>query len=114
MHVADGWLVQCSSSAERRLLFFVHFADPLAHRSASSQSHLTMAAQQPQPQPQPIAPSLRVLTACYDDEGIYCYQAYKPAIGEEAARRGRFDGIAGFSPTRMTWIKVRTEREQSE
>ena len=43
------------------------------------------------------------LLAQYDDETLVVYQAYKPSIGEHAARHGRFG--ADFSFSRMTWIK---------
>ena len=45
----------------------------------------------------------RHVLAQYDDETIVVYQAYRPEIGLYAARHGRF--AAGFSFTRMSWIK---------
>jgi hypothetical protein len=43
------------------------------------------------------------ILAQFDDESIIFYQAYKPSIGERAARDGRFGGEFSFS--RMSWIK---------
>ncbi len=45
----------------------------------------------------------RHVLAQFDDETIVVYQAYKPSIGERAARDGRFGGDFSFS--RMSWIK---------
>ena len=45
----------------------------------------------------------RHILAQYDDESIIVYQAYRPAIGHFAARRGYFG--EGFSLERMSWIK---------
>jgi hypothetical protein len=41
--------------------------------------------------------------AAYDEEGVFVYQAYAPYIVKAALAKGTFD--AGFSMTRMTWIK---------
>ncbi len=41
--------------------------------------------------------------AQFDDESVVVYQAYKPSIGERAARDGKFGGDFSFS--RMSWIK---------
>jgi hypothetical protein len=49
-------------------------------------------------------PSGRHILAQYDDETVVVYQAYRPSIGEAAARDGRF-GAGGFKRDRMTWIK---------
>lgn len=46
----------------------------------------------------------RHILAHYDDETVVVYQAYRPSIGEAAARDGRF-GAGGFKRDRMTWIK---------
>jgi hypothetical protein len=43
------------------------------------------------------------ILAQYDDESIIVYQAYRPAIGQFAARYGYFGGE--FSLSRMSWIK---------
>mgnify|MGYP000488161217 CR=1 FL=1 len=43
------------------------------------------------------------ILACYDEKTIVVYQAYSPAIGNAAAASGRFG--AGWSRTRMSWIK---------
>jgi Domain of unknown function (DUF4291) len=45
----------------------------------------------------------RHILAAYDETSIVVYQAYRPEIGEYAAKNGRFG--AGFSFTRMSWIK---------
>ncbi len=45
----------------------------------------------------------RHILAAYDETTIVVYQAYRPEIGEYAAKNGRFG--AGFSFTRMSWIK---------
>ena len=45
----------------------------------------------------------RHIIAQFDDEGIVVYQAYRPAIGEFAAKHGYFGGE--FSLNRMSWIK---------
>lgn len=41
--------------------------------------------------------------AQFDDSAVVVYQAYRPEIGEYAARHGRFG--AAWSRTRMSWIK---------
>lgn len=46
----------------------------------------------------------RLLLALFDEESITVYQAYKPSIGEQAARQGNFCN-SEFSFSRMTWIK---------
>lgn len=46
----------------------------------------------------------RLLLAQYDEQSITVYQAYKPAIGLQAARQGNFLD-SDFSFSRMTWIK---------
>ena len=43
------------------------------------------------------------ILAQYDEASIVVYQAYRPAIGHFAARRGYFGG--GFSLERMSWVK---------
>lgn len=45
----------------------------------------------------------RHILAQFDDEVVVVYQAYRPEIGEHAARHGRFG--AAWSRTRMSWIK---------
>jgi hypothetical protein len=45
----------------------------------------------------------RQVRAGYTDETITVYQAYPPAIADQALRLGRFG--PAFSRTRMTWIK---------
>jgi hypothetical protein len=45
----------------------------------------------------------RVIMAQYDDEAIVVYQAVKSAIGQQAARLGKFGDA--FSLMRMSWIK---------
>jgi len=45
----------------------------------------------------------RHILAQYDDESVIVYQAYRPEIGRYAAEHGAFG--AGFSFSRMTWIK---------
>jgi hypothetical protein len=45
----------------------------------------------------------RAIIAAYDAEGIFVYQAFKPAIVDEALRQGTFG--KGFNLERMTWIK---------
>jgi hypothetical protein len=46
----------------------------------------------------------RHVLACFDDESIIVYQAYRPSIGLSAVEHGRFGG-GGFSYDRMSWIK---------
>ncbi len=43
------------------------------------------------------------ILAAYDEQGVFVYQAFEPAIVEAALRRGTFD--KGFNLDRMTWIK---------
>jgi len=43
------------------------------------------------------------ILAQFDEQSIVVYQAYRPAIGRFAASHGYFG--AGFSLTRMSWIK---------
>ena len=45
----------------------------------------------------------RVILANYDDDSIVVYQAYRPEIGDYAAKNGYFGGE--FKLTRMSWIK---------
>lgn len=45
----------------------------------------------------------RVVRAAFDDDAVIVYQAFSPAIGEEAVRLGTFG--PAFSLSRMTWIK---------
>jgi hypothetical protein len=45
----------------------------------------------------------RHVVAQFDDESVIVYQAYRPAIGNFAARQGYFGGE--FSLNRMSWIK---------
>jgi hypothetical protein len=45
----------------------------------------------------------RHILAQHDDESVFVYQAYSPAIAVPAAREGRF--VAPWSRSRMTWIK---------
>ena len=45
----------------------------------------------------------RHILAQYDDDSIVVYQAYRPEIGEFAAKHGYFGGA--FSLSRMSWIK---------
>jgi hypothetical protein len=45
----------------------------------------------------------RHILAQFDDESVVVYQAYRPAIGDFAARHGYFGG--GFGLGRMSWIK---------
>lgn len=45
----------------------------------------------------------RHIMAQYDAESVIVYQAYRPAIGDFAAKNGYFGGE--FSTTRMSWIK---------
>lgn len=45
----------------------------------------------------------RHILACFDEETIVVYQAYRPATGLFAARNGFFGGE--FSYNRMSWIK---------
>jgi hypothetical protein len=52
-----------------------------------------------------LASEYRILVADSDEEGIWCYQAYKPSIGLAAVERQTFAGIPDFLPNRMTWIK---------
>lgn len=48
-------------------------------------------------------PSGRHVLAQFDDTSIWVYQAYRPEIAAYAVRHQRFG--AGFSYTRMSWIK---------
>ena len=50
-----------------------------------------------------LPPSARHILAHFDDDSIVVYQAYRPAIGNYAARHGRFGGE--FSLSRTSWIK---------
>lgn len=45
----------------------------------------------------------RHILAQFDDDTIVVYQAYRPGIGQWAAKHGRFGG--DFSYRRMSWIK---------
>jgi hypothetical protein len=45
----------------------------------------------------------RTIIAEYDDVGLFVYQAFRPAIVEEALRLGTFG--KGFNLDRITWIK---------
>lgn len=45
----------------------------------------------------------RHILAQFDDETIFVYQAYRPGIGQWAAKHGHFGG--DFSYRRMSWIK---------
>ena len=45
----------------------------------------------------------RHIMASYDDDSLVVYQAYRPEIGDYAARNGYFGGP--FSYSRMSWIK---------
>ena len=45
----------------------------------------------------------RHILAQFDDESVIVYQAYRPAIGQFAAKNGYFGG--DFSLSRMSWIK---------
>lgn len=45
----------------------------------------------------------RVILAQFDDESIVVYQAYRPAIGQFAAKNNYFGGP--FKLSRMSWIK---------
>jgi len=45
----------------------------------------------------------RHILAQFDSDTIVVYQAYRPQIGQDAARHGRFG--EGFSMSRMSWIK---------
>ena len=45
----------------------------------------------------------REITALYDEEGIYVYQAYNPQIARFAVEHQYFGG--SFKLGRMTWIK---------
>jgi Domain of unknown function (DUF4291) len=45
----------------------------------------------------------RHILAQFDDESVIVYQAYRPAIGQFAAKNGIFGG--DFSLNRMSWIK---------
>jgi len=47
--------------------------------------------------------SLREIRACYDNDGVWVYQAYKPEIVAAALEKGTFS--TGFNLERMTWIK---------
>ena len=44
------------------------------------------------------------LSAEYDDEGVWCYQAYNEGIADWAVEHGTLGGPL-FNTTRMTWIK---------
>lgn len=46
----------------------------------------------------------RHILAQYDDTSVVVYQAYRPSIGQFAAKHGHFRG-GGWSLTRMSWIK---------
>lgn len=46
----------------------------------------------------------RHILAQYDEKSIVVYQAYRPSIGEYAAKNQHFKG-GGFSLDRMSWIK---------
>ncbi len=48
-------------------------------------------------------PTQKQILAAYDSEGVYVYQAFKPSIVAAALEKGTFG--AGFSLSRMTWIK---------
>lgn len=48
-------------------------------------------------------PQGKHILAQYDEASVVVYQAYRPAIGRFAARRGYFGG--GFSLERMSWVK---------
>ena len=50
-----------------------------------------------------MAPPYLEVRADYDERTIVVYQAYRPEIGLHAADLGAFG--AGFSFSRMTWIK---------
>lgn len=45
----------------------------------------------------------RHILACFDEDSIVVYQAYRPAIGNHAVEHQRFGGE--FSLSRMSWIK---------
>lgn len=60
-----------------------------------SESYLEQRARWPQ--------QGRHILACFDDERVVVYQAYRPAIGHHAATHGRFGGEFSFG--RMSWIK---------
>lgn len=45
----------------------------------------------------------RVILANYDEDSVVVYQAYRPEIGDFAAKNGYFGGE--FKLTRMSWIK---------
>ena len=45
----------------------------------------------------------RHILACFDDQRVVVYQAYRPEIGHFAAEHGYFGGA--FSLSRMSWIK---------
>ena len=45
----------------------------------------------------------KVILAQYDDESVTVYQAYRPEIGNFAAKNGYFGGE--FKLSRMSWIK---------
>jgi len=47
---------------------------------------------------------VQVFYAEYDDEGVYLYQAFSPAIAVPAIEKQSFEGT-GFRTERMTWIK---------
>ncbi|MBP8302287.1 MAG: DUF4291 family protein [Planctomycetes bacterium] len=51
--------------------------------------------------------SEREILAEFDDEFLWCYQAYSPAIAEAAVRAGRF--AEGWKLDRATWIKPSIE-----
>src|SRR6185295_7239202 len=43
------------------------------------------------------------ILACYDEDSVFVYQAYRPEIGLAAAKEGRF--VPPWSRGRMSWIK---------
>jgi hypothetical protein len=45
----------------------------------------------------------RPILAQFDDESVVVYQAYKPSIGDFAAKNGFFGGEFGYA--RMSWVK---------
>ncbi|KAK3261636.1 hypothetical protein CYMTET_29462 [Cymbomonas tetramitiformis] len=47
---------------------------------------------------------VQVLSAEWDEDGVYFYQAFNDQIADWAIENQRFGG-PGFNPTRMTWIK---------
>ncbi|HEY4224102.1 MAG TPA: DUF4291 domain-containing protein [Myxococcota bacterium] len=44
------------------------------------------------------------ILACYDDDGVVVYQAYRPSIASFAVAHQHFGG-ADFSFSRMSWVK---------